>query len=112
MQPVDEPLDVGGGLPSKSGPSASCTTAQTVVGAPSAKASPQPTSPSSVAMRTSTCFPSRAVHGDGGSVPFQGIPSGDGLDGGDLHGRALGDRSRGWALTPYAGRGEAERGQP
>ena len=65
-----------GGSPSKSGPSASCTTAQTAVGAPSAKASPQPTSPSSVATRTSTCFPSRAVHGDGGSVGCQGIPSG------------------------------------
>ena len=98
-----------GGSPSKSGPSASCTTAQTAVGAPSAKASPQPTSPSSVATRTSTCFPSRAVHGEGGSVGCQGIPSGTASTAAIFTGEPR-DRSP-EPPSSDAGRGEAGRGQ-
>jgi hypothetical protein len=76
VEPVHEPLKVSGGSPTRSGVNASRMTAQTAVGAPSANDSPQPTTPSSVVMRTRICFPSRAVHGDGGSVAFQGIPRG------------------------------------
>ena len=65
-----------GSWPTSSGASASSTTLQTASVAPYAKHSPQPTSPSSVAMRTRIWRPTPGAHGEGGVMAASGMPSG------------------------------------
>ena len=76
MQPVGEPLDVGRGLADAGAARALLDHRADRHRRAERERLAQPTSPSSVVTRTSTCFPSPAVHGEGGSVGFQGIPSG------------------------------------
>ena len=76
MEPVREPLEVGGRLADEERRQRLADDGADRRRRAERERLAQPTRPSSVVTRTRICFPSRAVHGDGGSIAFQGIPRG------------------------------------